>query len=100
MGDALAPWHIIILFFLLLGFVAYWAPTIVAVIRKDHLPNVWSVMVINFFLGWTLIGWIVALVMACRSAPTQPPYSVPPGWIPGPGHQPYSPPADYPLGPQ
>lgn len=27
---------------------------------------------INFFLGWTLIGWVIALVMACGSEPQQP----------------------------
>lgn len=68
MVASFAPWHILILLFLLLGFVAYWAPTIVAVIRKDQLPNIWAVVIINFLLGWTLIGWVVALVMACRSA--------------------------------
>ncbi len=82
-----APWHIMILLFLLAGFAAYWAPTIVAVIRRDQLPNVWSIVVIDFFLGWTLVGWLVALVMACRPAPTQPRYVVPPGWIPAPGQQ-------------
>jgi hypothetical protein len=24
--------------------------------------------VINFFLGWTLLGWVVALAMACRTS--------------------------------
>jgi hypothetical protein len=100
MGYAVAPWHILILVFLLVGFVVYWAPTIVALIRKDHLPNVWSVVAVNFFLGWTLVGWIVALVMACRSAPTQPQYMVPPGWVPGPGQQPSPPATGYPPGPR
>jgi hypothetical protein len=44
---------------------AYWAPTIVAAIR--HIPNTGSVAVINGFLGWTIVGWVVALAMACRS---------------------------------
>ena len=57
---------------IILGFVivivsiaAYWAPTIVAAVR--HVPNTGSVAVINGFLGWTLVGWVVALAMACRS---------------------------------
>jgi Superinfection immunity protein len=87
-GDALAPWHIVILFLLLLFFVTYWVPTIVAVIRKDHLANVPSIVVINFFLGWTFIGWAVALTMACRPEPKQSQFRVPDGWIPGPGQQP------------
>ena len=47
-----------------LGF--YFLPTIVAVVRK--VTNQGSVAVINFFLGWTLIGWVVALAMACRTS--------------------------------
>ena len=31
--------------------------------RRDHV----TVLVVNFLLGWTFIGWIVALVMACQS---------------------------------
>jgi hypothetical protein len=27
-----------------------------------------SVVVINLFLGWTFIGWVVALAMACRTS--------------------------------
>jgi uncharacterized membrane protein YczE len=45
---------------------AYFLPTIVAVARK--VTNQGSVAVINFFLGWTLIGWVVALAMACRTS--------------------------------
>jgi hypothetical protein len=43
----------------------YLIPTIVAVIRK--VPNMGSVIVINLLLGWTLVGWVVALAMAARS---------------------------------
>ena len=48
-------------------FVLYFIPTLVAVIRK--VPNTGSVIVINLFLGWSLIGWVVALAMAVRSVP-------------------------------
>jgi hypothetical protein len=44
----------------------YFIPTIVAVER--NVVNKWSVAVINAFLGWTLIGWVVALAMALRTA--------------------------------
>jgi hypothetical protein len=46
-------------------FAAYWLPTIVAAVRG--VPNVGSVVVINLLLGWTFIGWVVALAMAARS---------------------------------
>lgn len=44
----------------------YFIPTIVATQR--NVVNKWSVAVINGFLGWTLIGWVVALAMALRTA--------------------------------
>jgi len=45
--------------------VAYFVPWWVAIRRR--VPNTGSVAVIDVFLGWTVIGWIVALTMACRS---------------------------------
>jgi RsiW-degrading membrane proteinase PrsW (M82 family) len=53
------------LFFILIAIACYFIPTIVAVSR--HVPNTASVVVINFFLGWTFIGWVVALAMSVRS---------------------------------
>lgn len=52
------------LLLLLIG--VYFIPTLVALDRK--VVNKWSVAVINAFLGWTLIGWVVALAMALRTA--------------------------------
>ena len=40
----------------------YFAPTIIAN-RRDH-ENMVGIGVLNFFLGWTLLGWIGALVWA------------------------------------
>ena len=45
----------------------YFVPTIVARVRR--VPNTGSVLVVNVFLGWTLVGWVVALAMAARSRP-------------------------------
>lgn len=47
----------------------YFLPTIVAADRK--VPNFGSVLVINLFLGWTLVGWVVALAMAVRDRKTE-----------------------------
>lgn len=41
----------------------YFVPTIVALWRE--MPNKGSAIIVNIFLGWTLIGWVVALAMAC-----------------------------------
>ncbi len=46
----------------------YLLPLIVALSRK--VPNVGSIVIINIFLGWTFIGWIVALAMAFRDRTT------------------------------
>lgn len=41
----------------------YFAPTLVAFWRKATVRG--TVAVLNAFLGWTLLGWIVALALAC-----------------------------------
>lgn len=46
---------------LLIG-VIYFSPAINAYSKKKR--NRKAVLVLNFFLGWTLIGWVVALVWA------------------------------------
>ena len=58
----------VILVFIIFGGGLYLLPTIVAAVRK--VPNLGSVIVINLFLGWSLIGWVVAMAMAARSHPT------------------------------
>ena len=43
---------------------AYMLPWCIACVRD--VPH-WLVFWINLLLGWTIIGWIVALVMALRA---------------------------------
>lgn len=83
---------------ILILIAAYWVPTIVAAIRRDQIPNVGSIVVINLFAGWTVVGWVIALAMAVRSRPQQPAYVVPPGWMPPTGPAGWTPP-DGPQGP-
>ncbi len=40
----------------------YFLPTIIA--SSYHKKNVVAIGVLNFLLGWTLIGWVIALVWA------------------------------------
>lgn len=57
----------------LIGFIIlaaiYFIPTIVATSRK--VTNAGSVFVINLLLGWSVIGWIVALAMAVKTKTPQ-----------------------------
>ena len=57
-------WALVFLVFLL---GLYFIPTAVAFSRDAR--SRWLVAVVNTFLGWTLVGWVVALVVAFRSAP-------------------------------
>lgn len=47
-------------------FCCYFTPAIIAICRKHH--QIGAILVINVLLGWTFIGWIVALAMACSHA--------------------------------
>jgi Superinfection immunity protein len=42
----------------------YWLPTAIAIGRR--VPGLGQVIVVNALLGWSVIGWIAALVMAFR----------------------------------
>jgi hypothetical protein len=53
--------------FLLFFGALYFLPAIVAAARHTH--NATGVLLLNLFLGWTMIGWVVALVMALGSTP-------------------------------
>lgn len=44
----------------------YFVPAVIA--RKKH--NASAVFMVNLFFGWTLIGWVIALVMAVSNPPT------------------------------
>jgi hypothetical protein len=89
----------------------YLLPVLIGRIRQ--VPDLGSVAVINVLLGWTLIGWAVALALALRSArpraaavqvvqnvpappswPGQPPG---PGWAGPPGAPPARPGIPSPL---
>ena len=57
--------------FLVGAFLIYLLPTLIATIRKHH--NGLPIALINVFLGWTFVGWIVAFIWSCTSpAPQQP----------------------------
>jgi hypothetical protein len=61
------------------GLLLYFLPTILAMVRRHH--NVLGVFLLNFFLGWSVIGWIIALVWSLSAPPVMVvpmPYGGPP----------------------
>ena len=56
-----------LIFILILGAIAlgvYFLPTILA--KVNNQPNFASIFVLNLFLGWSLIGWVLSLVWAVK----------------------------------
>lgn len=49
-----------VFFLWLAGIAFYFLPSIIAI----RNPNSDAVFIVNFFLGWTFLGWVIALVMA------------------------------------
>jgi Superinfection immunity protein/Protein of unknown function (DUF2510) len=87
---ALPAWlaAVVVLLAFVLAVGIYFLPFVIGEIRG--VPHVGSIFVINLFFGWSVIGWVVALAMACR---TKAPPVVPtlsndtgrgpkPGWYP------------------
>ena len=51
---------------LALVLVLYFLPTLVAYSR--HTANRNSILVLNLFLGWTFVGWVIFMAMAVNGA--------------------------------
>jgi len=51
-----------ILFFIIVAIILYFLPSIIAFSR--HKKNSGAIFALNFFLGWSLIGWAVSLAWA------------------------------------
>ena len=52
-------------FFFGLPFVLYFLPSIIALVRSKR--DIVAIVLLNLFLGWTVIGWVVALVWALKT---------------------------------
>lgn len=59
-GDASGP--LLGLMVMALGLLLYFLPTVLAWSKRDRA----SIFVVNLFLGWTLVGWVVALAWALK----------------------------------
>ncbi len=49
----------------IVALLLYFLPTIVASKRKH--PSTIDIGVFNFFLGWTFLGWVIALVWSLKN---------------------------------
>jgi hypothetical protein len=59
--------HILFALLLLPFGAIHFLPTIVAALRGSR--HVVAIFLLNLFLGWTVIGWIAALIWAFTSMP-------------------------------
>lgn len=59
---------LIILSLILLALISYFLPTVVASTRRH--TDLGTIFAINLFLGWSLIGWVVAMAWASKDVRT------------------------------
>lgn len=48
----------------MIGMVIYFIPSIIA-FRRDAASR-WVIFLVNVFLGWTLLIWIIILIWSCE----------------------------------
>jgi hypothetical protein len=51
-------------FFFGFPLVMYFLPSLIALARNKR--DLLGIFLLNFFLGWTMIGWVVALIWAAK----------------------------------
>jgi hypothetical protein len=63
------------MFFLFFSILLYFLPTLIG----RHKADAGGIFIVNLLFGWTVIGWLVALVWACSAERYAhvPVYSVP-----------------------
>lgn len=44
----------------ILGLLMMFLPTLIALVRSHH--NAFAIFLTNLLLGWTVIGWLIALI--------------------------------------
>jgi hypothetical protein len=56
---------VVMLLLIAVSIFLYFLPSIIAVVRHHH--QVGSIILINVFLGWTFLGWVVALAISASA---------------------------------
>lgn len=62
--------RVVLAVLLSIGTLGYLLPTTIAIIRRR--TNTMAIFVLNLFLGWTLVGWVVALVWSVATDKIEP----------------------------
>jgi hypothetical protein len=55
---------------IVLAVIFYFLPSAIAITR--HTKHSGAIFAINFFFGWTILGWIAALIWAIVETPEEP----------------------------
>lgn len=63
-NPASITWDILFVLYLVIGLVILLLPTWVALWRRR--PGAGKILLVNLFLSWTVIGWVLALIFAFR----------------------------------
>jgi hypothetical protein len=75
------------IFLLIIIVIGYFLPTVIVWFRRH--PSGVAIFLLNLLLGWTVVGWVVALVWACTNVvpkaevlnQTRDPRRIDPDWI-------------------
>ena len=51
---------------LVISALTYFLPTVIALARSHH--NGFAIFLTNLLLGWTLIGWVIALIWSVTAS--------------------------------
>lgn len=51
---------------IIVGGMLYFLPAVLGRKKRNHI----AILMLNLFLGWTLVGWVVALVWALTNEPS------------------------------
>ena|SRR6266702_3290605 len=59
-----------LVFLAAIGLFVYFFPLEIAMMRRIEQQSYKRVMMVNAFAGWTGVGWVLALIMACACPST------------------------------
>ena len=51
------------MFFLIFSMLLYFLPTLIG----RHKADAMGIFIVNLLFGWTVIGWVIALIWACAA---------------------------------